>query len=230
MLRLPVYLIICLMLCQLSDAQVRNSKPVKTRAKTTNFGLGAGVTRSVLYLSRNIQENNDATGLNFTAVYSISKLYRANLEYTLYSKIDIAPTWYRIRARTIETNFHILARFQDSKSYLYPIVGLSYNLFTGYFTGINDFQNLSSIYKQNEDIRMSWLGLNTGLGFEFFIQRMSVFMEYKMRIGFTEVQHELNIMDVCLSAGLKMNLKVPTIYSLFKGTRSRYLLNSQESN
>gem|GEM_PF-6814592 len=32
-------------------------------------------------------------------------------------------------------------------------------------------------------------------------------------------------MDVCFTAGIRYNFKVPSVYKLFKGTKSRYMLN-----
>ncbi|HQQ94964.1 MAG TPA: hypothetical protein PLQ93_10445 [Bacteroidia bacterium] len=222
-----LHLIAILMLaCLLSlKAQVRVVKPVKKpKLLETRLGLGAGLAGSVLYLERNVKENNNARGFHFSAVYGISSLFRSSLEYTYYKTIDIAPTWYNIKASTIEWNLHIMARFSEGKAYFYPIIGLSYNSFSGYFTGVNDFLNLKAVYPINQDVSSKWLGLNVGTGYEYYFKHLSFFMDYKMRVGRSDSYKNLNIMDVCLSAGLRLNLRVPTLYALYRGPRSRYLL------
>ncbi len=220
--------LIFLTLSKLSFAQVRTVKPlktVKTRAKTTNLAFGVGAAKSVLFLNRNVKENNDATGLHASLIYGGSNLFRFSLEYTLYRPINIAPTWYDIKANTIEANTHIIARFKNTNAFFYPLFGVSYNSFKGYFTGKNDFLNLADKYKVNQTAVTQWVGLNVGTGYEIFFKKISLFLDYKMRVGLADGKKQLNIMDVCFSSGLRFNLKAPSVYKLFRGTRSRYLLN-----
>ncbi len=205
-------------------AQVKIVKPVKTRAKTTNLAIGFGAAKSVLYLNRNVKENNDASGLQASLVYGGSNIFRFSFEYTFYRPINIAPTWYDIKASTFEANMHIIARFKNTDAIFYPLVGISYNTFSGFFTGKNDFLNLLDKYKPNQIVVTQWVGVNIGTGYELFLKRVSFFLDYKMRVGFTDGKKQLNIIDVCFGGGIRYNLKVPSIYKLFRGTRSRYLL------
>lgn len=224
------YLFFCLLLSGVFYAQPHVIKKVKVKAKsnTTNFAVGLGLTRSVLYLSRNVKQSNDATGYNATMIYGGNRLFRLSLEYTLYRPIDIAPTWYNIKAHTLEANAHVIARFKHTDAYFYPLFGFSYNVFKGYFTGINDFLNLSYIYPKNTEIVTKWFGVNVGTGYEYYFKPGSFFLDYKMRIGLNEGNKQLTILDVCFAVGLRFNLKAPSMYRIFKGTRSRYLLDTRE--
>lgn len=208
-------------------SQVRVVKPVKTKPLTTRLGLGAGAAGSVLFLSRNVKENNEAYGFHLSLAYGGTKLFRGTVEYTQYKSLDIAPTWYNVKANTIETNLHIIARFSEGKAIFYPIFGLSYNVFSGFYTGVRDYLNLNTLYEDNSDVKTQWWGINAGAGYEYFFKRFSFFADYKMRMGVSEGYNEFNILDVCLSAGLRMNLKVPTLYGLYRGTRSRYTLKTE---
>jgi len=194
--------------------------------------MGLGATRSVVYLARNVKPNNNATGLNLSLVYGGSKLFRASFEYTRYLKMDIAPTWYNIKASTVEFNMHAIARFRSRIAYFYPLFGISYNRFSGTYTGINDYLNLSSFYEKNQKIVTRWLGINIGTGYEIYFKPGSFFIDYKMRIGRTEGYNQINIQDVCITAGLRFNLKAPSLYSVFvyRGTRSRYLLDKSDED
>ncbi len=219
-------LVILLVSTQLK-AQVRVVKPVKTKPLTTRLAFGAGAAGSVLFLSRNVKENNEAYGFHLSLAYGGTKLFRGTLEYTQYKTLDIAPTWYNVRANTIETNLHIIARFSEGKAIFYPIFGFSYNVFSGFYTGVRDYLNLNALYKDSSDVITKWWGFNAGAGYEYFFKRFSFFADYKMRLGVSEGYNEFNILDVCLSAGLRINLKVPTLYGLFRGTRSRYTLKTE---
>lgn len=212
------------------NAQVRVIKPVKkSYPKKTNFGIGGGLTRSVLYLNRNVKENNDATGYSVAMIYGGARIARVSVEYTHYKSINIEPTWYNIKASTVEANVHIIARFKKTNAFFYPLFGLSYNMFSGYFTGRNDFMNLSEKYKINSVASSNWLGLNVGTGYEHYFGPVSAFLDYKMRVG-ESGKRQLNIMDVCISAGLRYNLKVPSIYKIFSGTKNRYFLDSEKTD
>ena len=240
MFRFITYLIIFLFLSDMSFAQTkvarvpakRPVKPVTRYPKKTNLAFGAGATRSVVYLARNVKPNNDATGFNTSLVYGGSRLLRASLEYTRYKTMDIAPTWYSIKASTIEFNMHILARFRNRNAYFYPLFGISYNIFKGTYTGVNDYLNLGKIYDKNQNVDSRWIGINVGTGYEYYFKPGSIFLDYKMRVGRTEGYNQLNIQDVCISAGLRFNLRVPSVYSLFiyRNTRSRYLLDTEDAN
>ncbi|MBA3663545.1 MAG: hypothetical protein H0W61_04965 [Bacteroidetes bacterium] len=227
MTRFITYISVFLLLSTLSVSQTRVIKPVKKKyPKTTNFGIGVGVTRSVIYLNRNVKENNDARGYSFSLIYGGSNIVRASIEYTHYRAVSIEPTWYDIKASTIEANIHVIARFKKTNAFFYPLAGISYNMFSGFFTGRDDFLNLSEKYPVNQVVTTNWAGLNIGTGYEHYIKPFSVFIDYKMRIGIT-TEKQLNIMDVCFTFGIRYNFKVPSIYKIFSGTRSRYFLDSE---
>jgi hypothetical protein len=209
-------------------AQLHVAKPIKTYPKYTNFYVGGGVGRSVLFLERNVKENNDATGFYLTAQYGGSKLLRLSADYTQYRPADISPTWYNIKANTMELNLHVIARFNHSHAFFYPLAGLSYNRFKGYFTGRNDYLNLAARYPTNTIVATNWLGLNIGTGYEYFYKNVGFYAEYKMRVGANNGrERRLNIMDVCYSFGLKFKIRAPSIYTVFKGTRGRYHLHAE---
>jgi hypothetical protein len=175
-----------------------------------------------------VKTNNDARGMLFTAAYGGARMMRTTLEYTYYFPINIDPTWYNIHAYTIESNFHVIARTQTNKDFFYPLFGLSFNHFEGYFTGKDDFMALSQRYAVNSTISNNWVGLNVGTGYEHFFGPVSVFLDYKMRIGAKNgTETRINIMDICISAGVRYNLRVPTIYNMVKGSRHRYFLDKE---
>lgn len=228
MFRLILHISFTLLFLQNAFCQVRTIKPVKTHPRQTNFGIGGGVTRSFVFLPRNVKEHDDVTGFHASLIYGGEKIFRGNLEYTYYKKINIEPTWYDIRAYTIEMNMQAIARFQKTRTYFYPVFGLSYNSFKGYFTGVDDFLHLSYKYQKNQTVNTRWIGLNIGSGFEQYIKQFSLYGEYKLRIGNGD-NKQLTIMDVCFTFGARYYIRVPSIYKLFSGTKSRYLLESKES-
>lgn len=208
-------------------SQFKVVKPVKPKPKSTNFAIGVGLSQSVIYLTRNVNNRNDAKGLNLTMLYGIAKGWRLCGEYSLYRSLDIRPTWYDISAQCFELNLQPYLYFNNNKAYFYPVFGFSYNTFKGFYTGRNDGSIAYQKYEKNSVIKSEWLGFNAGLGAEYFFRPGSVFATYKMRVGKSEGE-ELNIMDVCMTIGLRFNVKVPTLYRLFKGTRSRYVLDVVE--
>jgi hypothetical protein len=191
----------------------------------TQLGVGVGVTRSVLYLSRNIKEQNDATGYTASLTWHTHRNWRFCAEATKFNTINIEPTWQNIRAYNFELNAQLFARFNNINTLFYPIFGLSYNTFRAYFTGINDFMNLKEFYSPQTTVNTNWLGLNVGAGIEHRFRDITVFGTYRMRVGKMERKNQFNIMDVCYGAGIRYDIKMPNLFNIFKGTRGRYNLN-----
>ncbi|HWY12725.1 MAG TPA: hypothetical protein VN026_15435 [Bacteroidia bacterium] len=196
----------------------------KKEVKYTNFQFGGGMMGSVLYLSRNIKEKNDAKGLTIVANYGGHKLLRFSVQYTNYFPINIEPTWYNIKANTIEANVEVIARFKNDHTILYPYAGLSYNTFKGYFTGLDDYLNLRERYKINTTVSNKWLGLNVGTGIEHSFGPVVIFGDYKMRVGVERAGgvNTINIMDVCYSAGIRIKVSVITLKSAYHSMGDRY--------
>jgi hypothetical protein len=212
------------------SSQVRVLKPVKkSKPKYTNLALGVGAASSVLFLERNVKTNNDAHGLLITAAYGGARMMRVTAEYIYYFPIDIDPTWFNIHAYTIESNAHIIAKTKSNKDFFYPLIGLSFNHFQGYFTGKNDFLGLSQRYAVNSTVVTNWIGLNVGTGYERFFGPVSVFLDYKMRVGANNGKEtRINIMDICIAAGVRFNMRVPSIYKIMSGSRQRYFLDKEK--
>lgn len=211
-----------------AETLTKEPKPkAKREVIKTNFQLGAGLNGSVLYLSRNIKEDNDALGYTFVANYGGQNYLRLNLQYTYYKPINIEPTWYTIQANSIETNIEILARFNNNVTLLYPFVGVSYNTFKGYFTGMDDYLNLKEHYKSNSTIRNRWIGINIGTGLEHTFGPIVLFIDYRMRLGKADNLGSFNIMDVCYGGGVRVKISVPKSKHTHKkrfGSDNRYKL------
>jgi hypothetical protein len=200
-------------------------KPV---AAWTQLGLGIGRSRSALFLGRNTKQDNDARGWTANAVYGITQVVRLSVMYTWYKPIDIAPTWYNVRAHTLEVNLNFRSMMVNANACFYPIVGISYNVFQGRFTGLYDYLNLRALYEPNTDVVTRWLGLNAGVGMEQYIRKVGIFGEFRMRVGVSEGYNQLTVMDVCLSAGVRYHFKVHSLHRIFNGTRSRYVLDTHD--
>ncbi len=236
---IAVYIFILLGINVYSQTKPQKEKVSKSRnqiiikkgeVKHTNFGIGIGLARSVIFLSRNIKDFNDASGLNLNMIYGGNNLVRFGFDYNQYNSLNIEPTWYNVRAKTYEANLQFLARFNGNKALIYPIVGFSVNQFKGFFTGKDDFQDLREKYKINSEVNSFWVGMNFGLGYEHKLGPFKLTLSYKMRLGFQDVDGHLNIIDVCYSAGLRYDIKALTpkyIYrSIFRSkTKNRYLLD-----
>lgn len=198
---------------------------VYNNSTKNNYGIGAGVAKSVLYLTRNVNSDNDAIGINTVFTFDKGNYFRGTFEYTYYGSIDIQPTWLDVKAQTIEANLSVISKSKNKKIYFYPIAGLSYNLFKGFYTGINDFQNLGLFYQKNHEVRTNWLGINAGLGADYNFRNGAIYVGYKMRLGRTAEFRLMNIMDVFMVAGLKFYLNKAALNKIFRGTHSRYSFN-----
>lgn len=226
MIKRLLFLILLINLSVLLKAQPNVIKKRKIKVvEPARIGVGFGVTRSVLYLSRNIKEQNDATGYTAIITYHTKNSWRFAAEVTRFNPLNIEPTWLGIKAYSYELNAQICARFANSRALFYPLFGLSYNTFTAYFTGINDFMNLRTLYPVQSQVSTNWLGGNVGAGMEYSYKGFTVFATYRMRVGKMERKNQFNIMDVCYGGGIRYDIKLPNSVNIFKGTRGRYNLD-----
>jgi hypothetical protein len=208
---------------QRSERPVTPAKP-KPKPEKTDLAIGLGLTNSVLFLARNTLDNNNAIGYTGSLVYGGNKPFRASLEYTRYASINIEPTWYNIKASTLELNGHAVYRSKEKIGF-YLIAGFSYNTFSGRFTGVNDYLNLAALYEKNQQVNTRWIGINTGVGMEYRIKRFIVSGSFKMRLGNSEGYNQFNIQDVVYAVGLHYVLSAPSLHKIFKSPKSRYFLH-----
>lgn len=207
----------------------KTDKKEAQEEKSSEFQLGVGAVGSVLYLSRNVKEDNDALGYAFNGIYSNKSTVRVSAQYTKYVPIDIDPTWYDVKANTVETNVELIVLFKNNKTVLYPLVGVSYNTFKGYFTGMSDFLNLRELYKPNTTVTNKWFGVNAGTGVEHAFGHLVIFVDYKMRVGQADKRtgnKGINVMDVCYSGGIRVRFHAPSVHlklhKLWRGTHDKY--------
>lgn len=208
--------------------KLRVIKPVKPKSKPakTDLQIGLGLTKSVLFLARNTKEGNDALGYTGSLVYGGNKPFRLAVDYTEYRRINIEPTWFNIKARTLEVNGQAYYRSKGELGF-FLLSGLSYNVFSGYFTGLEDYLNLTSLYHADQKVKTRWIGFNAGVGFDYKIKKIVLSGSMKMRLGRSEGYNEFNIQDVCYAIGIRYCLRMPSVYKLFKGTRNRYFLDAE---
>lgn len=185
-------------------ASTAAAMPAKTGRQYSKLSLKAGANLSVIYLARNVKENNNEPGYSLGGVYAFNGFIRLSALYTAFKTLNIEPTWENVKAHTYEANLELLARFPNKKTLIYPFAGLSYNTYKGYFTGQNDWLNLKEFYPVNSTVSNKWLGLNLGLGLEHNFGPVGLYIDYRMRVG--RQDKAINVMDVCYSGGVKINL------------------------
>lgn len=189
--------------------------------KFSKWSLKTGLNTSVVYLARNIKDNNNEPGFSVGTVYEINNFVRISTLYSRFRPINIEPTWLNVKANSYEANLEIMAIFPNKKTLLYPFAGLSYNTYSGFFTGEQDYLNLKEYYTAYSTVTNNWLGLNIGTGVEHNFGLIGIYFDYRMRVGKQETA--FNIMDVCYTGGVK--IKIPKSKKYFKsmfGTRNRF--------
>ena len=186
----------------------------------TKLSVKGGVNISVVYLARNIKDNNNVPGICGGLVYEFNDFVRVSALYSHFKPLNIEPTWYNVKANTYEANLEVMARFPNKKTLLYPFAGVSYNTYTGFFTGQRDYLNLQEYYKANTTVNNNWFGVNLGTGIEHNFGILGVFVDYRMRVG--RYEKNLNIMDVCYTGGLKCRFPYGKLAKRFGHLNDKY--------
>jgi hypothetical protein len=205
-----------------SKPGIKKTKPLAPAKKEKEFSklsIKGGFNISVIYLARNIKDNNNEPGYSGGITYRINDYIRVSGLYTKFKPINIEPTWLNVNANTIESNLEIMANFPNKQTLLYPFAGFSYNTYKGYFTGKQDYLNLIEYYPANSIVRNNWVGFNLGAGIEHNFGILGLYFDYRMRVG--KQERGFNIMDVCYTGGVKINFPKNKIKSIFS-TRDRF--------
>lgn len=150
----------------------------------------------------------------------MNNFVRVSCLYTRFNPINIKPTWLDVKANTYESNLEIIARFPNKKTLLYPFVGISYNTYSGFFTGESDYLNLREYYPINSTVKNQWLGVNLGTGLEHNFGIVGLFLDYRMRVGKQETA--INIMDVCYTGGIKIRFPYGKLAKSMSSTNDRF--------
>ncbi|MES2567150.1 MAG: hypothetical protein V4565_09810 [Bacteroidota bacterium] len=201
------------------EKEIKIIKPEKERPYT-KWSLKAGGNISVIYLARNVKEKNNEPGYCGGLTYEVNNFVRVATLYSRFRPINIKPTWLDVKANTYEMNMEILAKFPNKKTLLYPFFGLSYNTYSGFFTGESDFLNLREYYPVNSTVKNNWLGCNFGVGLEHNFGILGLFIDYRMRVGRQETA--INIMDVCYTGGLKVRFPYGKLAKILASPNDRF--------
>jgi len=195
-------------------------KKLEKEKPYTRWSLKVGGNISVIYLARNVKEKNNEPGYCGGLTYEVNNFVRVSCLYTRFNPINIKPTWLDVKANTYESNLEIIARFPNKKTLLYPFVGISYNTYSGFFTGESDYLNLREYYPINSTVKNQWLGVNLGTGLEHNFGIVGLFLDYRMRVGKQETA--INIMDVCYTGGIKIRFPYGKLAKSMSSTNDRF--------
>ncbi|MBK9284246.1 MAG: hypothetical protein IPM51_07970 [Sphingobacteriaceae bacterium] len=226
-MRLIYWIATYLISTNLMVAQLHTVKPIVKKEKNTNLSIAASFVRSEIFLEQKIKEDSKPPGVSLRLAYSGKKITRLEIEYVHFFPRIIEPKWYAMNLNSLEANCHFTTRFNNTNAMFYPLIGISYYSFSGYFSGKNDSKNVARLYMPGTTILLNMLALNIGTGYEHRIKKIGLFAEYKLRFaGDNWGIKNFGIKDVCIAGGIKYYMHVKSLGTIFKGTRNRYFLNT----
>jgi hypothetical protein len=138
------------------------------------------------------------------------------IQYGSSIKTDLSSDWINIKEQHVNVNAYFEA-FSNDNNRLLTLLGLSYKNVNSFYTGTLRSSEYSNIYNSNSYVNNSWLGLNTGLGYEFDINPFSTFGLIEIPIMWSDVGFGIN--DFIITIGLKQKLPLGLI---FKKSKDRY--------
>ncbi len=128
-------------------------------------------------------------------------------EFTNQTNHSALPAWGNIGARNFDLNLHYLyLHAEETKIMFYGILGISVQQWTGTYQGVPVFEQDIYDYTPGEVRKFIWPAANLGFGFERYFKQVAVFGEFKFRIGQDFHSDPLEIVDVNLAIGIKLNL------------------------
>jgi hypothetical protein len=138
------------------------------------------------------------------------------IEYGTTLKTNLSLDWVDIKEQHVNVNALFDAYATDNNQ-LIAILGITYKQLDGFYTGKLKTNEYTKLYASNTKISNSWLGLNTGLGYEFNIAPFSVFGLVEIPVVWSDLGFGIN--DFIIKVGLKQ--KIP-FKAIFKKSKDRY--------
>ena len=166
------------------------------------YFIGGGLSFSTININKDM-EGHARCGLNLKAGMKFSPVCRITSEFTNQFSYNIEPSWKHINSQSYELNANFLANLEGADASFYTITGISYQRWSGDFTGINHFYHLIDLGTTPKTYSYSWGSFIAGCGFEKKLNEFSLFGEFKYRISKKQVNVPLNIIDAGYTIGLK---------------------------
>ena len=92
------------------------AKPIDLGRPFTRWSLKTGGNISVIYLARNVKDNNNEPGFCGGLNYEVNNFVRVSTLFTRFRPINIEPTWLNVKANSYEMNVEVVARFPNKKN------------------------------------------------------------------------------------------------------------------
>jgi hypothetical protein len=147
------------------------------------------------------------TGWNFRSGVRFRRRLGLNAEYTYQVNHDAEPAWENIRAYNLDLNLtYLYFNVGESNTKFYALNGVCFQQWIGQYKGPAAVNQDNLDYKPGDFKRFNWASLNAGIGFERRYDYFGLYGEFKFRFGKNNPSDPFGIVDVCGSAGVKINL------------------------
>ncbi len=160
--------------------------------------IGAGRTITTLSLQENYNEVEFLAGWDFNGNYLFNNLLRLEFKYNKFLPENILPFWQNAHLENFNINFHKVISNEEGFFFIYPVIGLAYTKFFAYQKIDKNFIPI------NQNKTYYNFGLNAGLGVEWHIKFLSLFIDYNMRITKITSDNTTNLRNVSFSAGMRL--------------------------
>jgi hypothetical protein len=180
--------------------------PHVLRDSVIRISIGGGATFSTINMG--LEPIGEVKhGWNGRVSVKFKRRIGLTAEYTYQLVHDALPAWGGIIARNFDLNMHFLYyNVAATEAKFYGIFGFSYQQWSGVYQGTPAFDRDVYDYKPGDQVKFNWPALNVGIGFERFYNHVGMFGEFKFRGGQDYSSDPFAIVDVCITAGIRINL------------------------
>ena len=179
--------------------------------------LSIGGSYAYTLLNLNIGYLRDTqSNANDVRLYFTRGRYRVVANYEKVRAVDLKPDWLNVRSTYYDLCLHVL---DFSSTIMYPIVGITYENSSAYYTGANYITRLLP-YK-NTDYKRNYWGVTLGGGLEVnVLTHLKLFGELRIRIMKNDEKTSFN--DMVLGGGIKLDLFSLNLKRIFRKPNDKY--------
>lgn len=169
------------------------------------LSIGGGFIKTSLNFFKNYQEDTYSNGYSVRLMFQPSEVFRIAGCFSRVEAVNIQPTWLNVNNSFYDLDAHLIMHFRDKRNLAYFVCGLNAQYWSGFYTGVHDYNNFKLKAVPNTMYNALYFGGKLGMGVELkLFGPISGYGEFLFRITKTDVGFGLS--DVVYGLGLKINV------------------------
>ncbi|HXB39711.1 MAG TPA: hypothetical protein VNZ49_04165 [Bacteroidia bacterium] len=200
-----------------------SQQPAKNKKiqKFSRLSVGSSIIRT--HLRNTFSDDIYPITYEGRLYFGSNDMFRGLINIESQPLINFKPEWVNIRSTFFDLQGNILFYFSNRKGIFYIIGGVSYQRYSGNYTGYGSISRMMPY--MDKEFKGNYFGGISGFGFELKVYlNISLYAETRFRMMWFDEKLDRNTKTLVISdqlcVGIKINL--PELHKIFRGPNDKY--------